>query len=151
MDALEEVMEPDRVRFAGVRSPEEHDVGVFRLFVRAGAAPRSENCRQTDDAGSVSGPVTTVDVVVAEHHARELGRGEVHFVARLGTAENAERVAAVRGDVARESLGGAIQRLVPTRATQHAVLAHERVREPGVAAAFGRSWTIDHLALLRRY
>jgi hypothetical protein len=58
VDALEDVMEEDRVRVARVRSPQEDDVGVVVLLIRGGPATRSEDCRQTDDARSVSGSVT---------------------------------------------------------------------------------------------
>ena len=56
-------MEEDGVRLAGIRSPEQNDIGVFRLAIRAGAAARTENRRQTGDAGGVSSSVTAIDVV----------------------------------------------------------------------------------------
>src|SRR5207249_2147552 len=51
VQGLEDVVEEDRVRLAGVRAPEDDQVGILDLLVRAGAAPGPENCRQTDDAG----------------------------------------------------------------------------------------------------
>src|SRR5213075_2009663 len=72
LDPLEEMMKPDRMRLTGVRAPEEDEVSVLRFLVRARRAAGSQDCRQTDDARSVSGSVAAVDVVVAEHGARKL-------------------------------------------------------------------------------
>ena len=84
-------MEEDRVRLARVRSPQDDDVGLLDFPIGAGAAARSEDRRQTDDAGSVSGAVAAVDVVVAEDRASELLREEVHLVRRVRAAEDSER------------------------------------------------------------
>ena len=77
---LQDVVEEDRMRFTGVRAPQEDDIGLLDLLVRAGTAPRPEHCRQTDDAGSVSGAVAAVDVVRADGDPSELLRHEVHLV-----------------------------------------------------------------------
>ena len=61
--ALEHMVEEDRVRLARVRAPEEDEIGLLDLLVRARAAARSEYRRQTDDARGVSGAVAAVDVV----------------------------------------------------------------------------------------
>ena len=58
VDALEDVVEEDRVRLARVRPPQDDQIGVVVLLVRGGPATRSEDSRQTDDARSVSGSVT---------------------------------------------------------------------------------------------
>ena len=112
-DSLQQMVEPDRVRRARVRSPQEDDVRLLDFAVGARASTRAEHRRQTDDARGVSGPVATVDVVGAERDAGELLRQEVHFVRGLRAAEDAERVRAARVDVAPESLGRPIERLVP--------------------------------------
>ena len=96
LQALQQVMEEDRMRLAGVRSPEQDAVGLLHLLIGAGAAAHPEHRRQTGDAGRVSGPVAAVDVVRAHHHASELLRGEVHLVGALRTTEQAERLAAMR-------------------------------------------------------
>ena len=124
-DSLQQMMEPDRVRRARVRSPEEDDVRLLDFAVGARASARPEHRRQTDDARSVSGPVAAVDVVGAERDAGELLRQEVHLVGGLRAAEDAERVRTARIDVAAEPLGRAIERLVPGRGTQRAVDADE--------------------------
>ena len=56
--ALEQVVEEDRMRLTGIRSPQEDDVRLLDLAVGRGPAARTERCRQTDDTGSVSGAVT---------------------------------------------------------------------------------------------
>src|SRR6266536_4346670 len=107
------MVEPDRMRLAGVRSPEEDEIGVLRFLVRARAATGSQDCRQTDDGRSVSGPVAAVDVVVAEDLPGELRCQEVDFVRRLRAAEYARRGSTVLGQVATETLGCAIEGFVP--------------------------------------
>jgi hypothetical protein len=89
---LENVMEEDRVRFARVRSPQDDQVGLFGLLIRARAAARSENRRQTGDAGSVSGTVTAIDVVAADNGAREFLRQEIQLVRRFRAAEQTKSV-----------------------------------------------------------
>ena len=91
VDALEQVVEEDRMRLARVRAPEEDHVRLLDLCVGRRAAACSEHRRQTDDARRVSGSVTGVDVVRAHHLARELLRQEVHLVRRLGAREDPER------------------------------------------------------------
>src|SRR5512146_2847507 len=103
------MMEPDRMRFTGVRSPQEDEVGVLRFLVRAGRAARPQDGRQTDDRGSVSGPVTAVDVVVAEYLPRELRREEVHLVGRFRAAEDSGRRSAMRRQALAEAFGGAVE------------------------------------------
>ena len=124
--ALENVMEEDRVRFARIRSPEEDDVRLLRLTIGARATARTEHCRQTDDAGSVSGPVTAVDVVRAEGHARQLLREKIHLVRGLRAAEDPDRVRSPRGDAAPEPVGRAREGFVPRRGPQDAALTDER-------------------------
>src|SRR4051812_37226105 len=72
LDPLEEMVEPDRMRLTGVRAPEEDEVSMLRFLVRARRAASSQDCRQTDDARSVSGSVAAVDVVVAEYRPGKL-------------------------------------------------------------------------------
>src|SRR5512146_244158 len=125
------MMEPDRMRLTRVRSPQENEVGVLRFLVRARRAARSQDGRQTDDRGSVSGPVTAIDVVVAEHLPRELRREEVDLVGRLRAAEDSSRRPAVRGQAAAESIGGTIERFVPGTWSHNAVFANQRLRQSG--------------------
>src|SRR5215207_7522815 len=112
------MVEPDRVRLTGVRTPEEDEVSVLRFLVRARRAASSQDCRQTDDARSVSGPVAAVDVVVAEHRPGKLRRQEVDLVGRLRAAEDSGRGPSVFGQAALESLGRAIEGLVPAGGTE---------------------------------
>src|SRR6201999_2238509 len=72
LDALEKMMKPDRMRFTGVRTPEENEVSVLRFLVRARRTTGAKDGRQTDDRRRVSGPIATVDVVVAEDLSRHL-------------------------------------------------------------------------------
>src|SRR6185295_6899162 len=93
---------------------------------------RAERCRQTDDAGSVSGPVAAVDVVAAEGDPGQFPGQVIHFVGRLGAAEDAERVGAVGGEIPLEPFRGAVERLVPGCRLQHPVLPDQRFGEPDV-------------------
>ncbi len=126
-------MEENRMVFAGIRSPQEDHIGLFDLPVRARAPARSKDRRQTDDARSVSGPITAIDVVRAERHPGQLLRQVVHLVGRLGAAEDAQCVRPVLGDVATEPLGGAVECFVPRGGTERPVVAHQRLGQPRIA------------------
>ena len=68
---------------AGGRFLEEDDVRLLHLTVGVRSASRTEDRRQTDDAGRVSGSVTAVDVVGVQDDAGELLRGVVELVRGL--------------------------------------------------------------------
>src|SRR5437762_11846969 len=126
------MVKEDRMRLACIRAPEDDQVRVLDLLVRARPSARAENRRQTDDARRVSGAVAAVDVVAADDAARELLREIVHFVRRLRAAEHPEAPRAVALDDRAEPGGGAIERLVPARRAEHAVVANQRFREPRI-------------------
>ena len=67
------------------------DFRLFDLLIGVRAAARTENRRQTDDAWSMSSPVTTIDVVAADHGPSKLLRYEVHLVRCLRTTEQPKR------------------------------------------------------------
>ena len=115
VDALEQVVEEDRVRLSRVRPPEQDDVRFLDLPVGVRPPTGPEHRRQTGDTRRVSRAVAAIDVVAAEHHARELLRDEVHLVRALGATEHPERVRAMPIDGLAQSPGGAIERLVPSR------------------------------------
>src|SRR5205809_1061212 len=119
-------MEVDRMRIACVRSPQDDKISLLHLTVGAGPAPRSECCRQTDDAGSVSSAVAAVDVVGTHDLPRKLLRGKVHLVRSLGAAEHPE---CLRSSLPSriEPLSRPIQGLLPGRGTQRAVLTNHRL------------------------
>jgi hypothetical protein len=98
MNPFEQMMKENGVRFARIRSPEQNHVGIFNFAIRTGAAARSEDRRQTGDAGGVSSPVTAIDIVGAHHAARKFLRGVIHFVNGFGTAEHAEVATVILGD-----------------------------------------------------
>src|SRR5581483_3549985 len=134
---LQHVMEEDRVRLAGVRAPEDDQVRGSGLLVGARPAACTEHRRQTDDAGRVSGSVAAVDVVRPEHDPRELLRGEVQLVGRLGAAEDARERAFVERRA--EPGRGAFERLVPARRAQLSTVSDERRRQPCVLHRHARS------------
>ena len=89
-------------------------IGLLNLFIGRRSAARTEYRRQTDDARSVSGSVTGVDVVGAHHLARELLRQEIHLVRRLRAREDPERARSHRPSWrALQTRRGAVERLVP--------------------------------------
>ena len=100
LHAFQQVVEEDRMRLPGVRSPEQDAVRLLNLAIRARPAAHAEYRRQTGDARGVSRTVAAVDVVRADHHARELLRRVVHLVRALRAAEQAERLRAVRSTTA---------------------------------------------------
>jgi hypothetical protein len=104
MYPLQHVMEEDRMRFTGVRAPQEDDVRFLDLPIRTRPSTSTENRRQPGDARCVSRPVATVDVVTTYHHAGELLRHEVRFIARFGTAKQPERLWSAPGTRGLEAL-----------------------------------------------
>lgn len=113
MDSFENMVKEDRVSLPGVRTPEDDDVGIFRLFVRAGSATRSKYCRQTGDTWSVSGTVTAVYIVALHHRANEFLCDEVQLIGRFGAAEHTEGAGCTLVDGPLEASGSYIERLIP--------------------------------------
>jgi len=130
-DAFKDMVEEDGVGLAGVGAPEDDEVGVFNFLIRAGAASCSENRRQTDDAGGVSGAVAGVDVVGADDLPGELLGEVVDFVGRLGAGEEAEGGWAPRCDGFAEAAGRTVEGLVPGRGSERAVLTDQGLGEAG--------------------
>jgi len=106
-------VEKDGVRLPRVRPPEQDHVRFFNLAVRTGTTARPEDRRQTDDAGGVSSPVATVDVVASYYRANELLGNIVQLIGGLGATEHAECPRIVLLDRGSEVLGNAAERLVP--------------------------------------
>src|ERR1035437_7338043 len=104
------MMEEDRMRLAGVRTPQQDDSRLFDLGVRTCAAAHSKYRRQTDDARDVSSAVATVDIVSPDRRADELLRRVVQLVGGLGAAEHPESIRAVLPDLCPKAFGHAVQR-----------------------------------------
>src|SRR5690606_9350029 len=122
-----------RFRVPGCR-PRLHDhIGVLDLLVGGGAATAAEHRGEPRHAGGVAGAVARVHVVGADDHAGELLAHVVHLVRRAGARQHGEAVGAVLGDVAPGTLGGAVERLLPGRPAQHAVLAHQWMGQAVIA------------------
>src|SRR5439155_26826711 len=102
--------------------------------VRAPAGP--EHRRQTDDARSVSSPVTAVDVVGAEGDPGQLLNHEVDLVGGLRTAEQANGLRAPVADRPLEAARGALEGHVPAGSPKFAALADERVRKPARSSVY---------------
>jgi hypothetical protein len=113
VDSFENVVKEDGVCLPGIRAPEDDDVGIFRLFVRAGSATRSKYCRQTGDTWSVSGAVTAVYIVALHHRANEFLRYEVQLIGRFRAAKHAEGAGCTLVDGSLEASGSYIERLIP--------------------------------------
>ena len=84
-------MEEDRVGIARIRPPQDDYVSFFQGLVGTRAASRSEDRRQTDDAGSVSSAVTAVNIVTADYRASDFLRHKIHLVRRLRTTKHPDR------------------------------------------------------------
>ena len=124
-----QVLEEDGMGLAGVGAPQDDDLSLLHLAVGAGTSTCTEDRRQTDDAGGVSGSVAAVDVVAADGGAEELLGDVVHFVGRLAAAEDADRRRATRGDLLLEAGGRAFQRFVPRRDPKLPAVPHHRLRQ----------------------
>ena len=131
-DTFEDMVEEDRMGLPRVRPPEDDEVGVLCLFIRTGAASGSEDRRQTDDAGGVSGAVAGVDVVGADDLAGELLGEVVDLVGGLGAGEEAEGGGALFRDGLSEARGGAVEGLVPRGGNEGAFPADQGLGEADV-------------------
>jgi hypothetical protein len=88
--ALQQVVEENRMRLPSIRSPQQDDVRLFNFAIRACSAARAEYRRQTGDAWRVSSPVAAVDVVAADHRPHELLRDVIQLVRRFRATEHSE-------------------------------------------------------------
>jgi hypothetical protein len=86
------VVEEDRVRFTGVRAPQDNEIGLLDLAIRTRATTSTKNSRQTGDAWCMSGAITTVNVIAPHHHTGELLRHEIRLVAGLRATKQPERL-----------------------------------------------------------
>jgi hypothetical protein len=66
------MVKKDGMGFPGIGAPEDDEIRLLRLAIRAGTAARPEDRRQTDDAGGVSRTVAAIDVVALKDGAGEL-------------------------------------------------------------------------------
>src|SRR5215208_3296319 len=139
--AAAHVVVDDGVALHGVRSPADYEVGVLELLVRGGCSARSERCHQTGDAGGVSSTVTRVYVAVPEHLPDELPCQVVELVGRARGAEGPEGVGTMLlfdlAHLARDQ----VQRFVPGRRNELAVLADEGTCDPPVAVQMAPALT----------
>ena len=108
MDSLQDVMEIDRVRVAGVRAPQDDQVGVLDFLVGTSPSPGSECCRQTGDARSVSSAVAAVDVIASDYAPNKLLRRKVQLICRLRATEHAEGLRSAAVDCALKRIGSQV-------------------------------------------
>jgi hypothetical protein len=127
-------MEEDRMRLARIRTPENDEIGLLNFPIRARAASRAKNRRQTDDARGVSGAVAAIDVVTADDAAGELLREIVHFVGCLGATEQAEASRTMFRSGRAETRRSAVERFIPVSGPEDAVVANQWRSEPRVLA-----------------
>ena len=123
------MVEENRMRFPRVRSPQQDDVGIFNLAIRTGPAARSEDRRQTGDAGGVSSPVAAINVVRTHDAANEFLRRIIQLVCGLRATEHAKIPRIVLRNGFAERHGDAFQGFIPGGWTMRTVLAHQRLRQ----------------------
>jgi len=80
---LKNMMEKDGMSFPGVGAPKQNNVRLFRLAIGTCSSPRAEDRRQTGDAGGVSSPVATINVVAADDRANKFLGDVVELVGGL--------------------------------------------------------------------
>jgi hypothetical protein len=122
------MMKEDRMRLPRVRTPQQDNVRLFNLTVRAGTAARPKYRRQTDDARGVSSTVAAIDIVAADHRPHELLRNIVKFVGGFRATEHAERVRPVFFFLAPEAFGYPVQSLIPSGGTVPSIFTDKRLR-----------------------
>ena len=118
------------MRLPRVGTPQQDDVRLFNLLVRAGAPARPKYRRQTGDAGGVSSTVAAIDVVRADHRPDKLLRHIIQLVGRFRATEHTERVRPVFGELGAEAFGHPVQSFVPGRRPVAAIFAYIRLGQP---------------------
>ncbi len=113
-----------------VGAPKKNEVGFFDFAVGTGAASRTENRRQTGDAGGVSSPIATIDVVATDHRADKLLRDVVEFVGGFGAAEHAEGARSMLGHFTPDTLRNAIESFFPCGWTMRSTFADQGSGQP---------------------
>jgi len=119
------------MRFPGVGAPKQDNIGVFRFAIRTGAAARSEDRRQTGDAGGVSSTVAAINIVCHHYGADKLLRGVVQLFRGLGAAKHSEVPRIVLGNGFLKRRSNAVHRFIPCSWTMSSVLAHQRLGKSG--------------------
>jgi hypothetical protein len=119
------MMEKDGMGFPRVGTPKQDHVSVFSFTIRAGAAARSEDRRQTGDAGRVSSTVTAIDVVCSHYRADKFLRRVVQLVRGLGAAEHSEIARIIFRNGSLEGSGNPVQGFIPRGRTMPAVFADQ--------------------------
>jgi len=123
-------MEENWMGFPSVGSPQQDHVGFFDFGIGGGSPSGSKDCRQTDDARSVSSSIAGVDVVRRHGGPDELLGGVVHLIGRLGTTEHGERIASVILANRSKPCRSSVKCLVPTCRPQFSVVADQRRLQP---------------------
>jgi hypothetical protein len=119
------MVKKDGVRFPRVGAPKQDDVSVFSFAIRTCAATRSEDRRQTGDAGSVSSTVAAIDIICPHHGTDKFLRCVVQLVGGLGAAEHSEIAPILFGNGLLERRGNAVQRFIPCGRPMHAIFPHQ--------------------------
>jgi hypothetical protein len=125
------MVEENGMSFPRVRSPENDQISLFDLAIRTRSPSYTENRRQTDDAGSMSGTVAAVDVVGPDDRSSELLRKIVHLIRCLRAAEDSEVLWSMPFHRTSKSLGGTMQCLFPGSRTETAVFTNQWLGQSG--------------------
>jgi hypothetical protein len=96
------------MRLPCIRSPENYEIRLFDFAVGTRPSTRSKNGRQTDDARSMSGPITGVDVVCTQDGAHELLGEVIDLVGRLGAGKKSNGTWPVTFDDFSETARGSV-------------------------------------------
>ena len=120
-------MEKDWMGLTGIRAPEQDHIGVFSFTIRTGTAARSEDRRQTGDAGRVSSSVTAIYIVCPHYGADKLLRRIVQLIRGLGTAEHSKIAPVLFGNGLLKGGCNPVKRFIPCGRAMHAVFPYQRL------------------------
>jgi hypothetical protein len=125
------MMKENWMCFPRIGTPEQDNLGVFSFAIGTGAAARSEDRRQTGDAGGVSCAITTINVVRSHHGADKLLRRVVQLIGGFGATEHSKIPRSALADGLFESRGNAAHGFIPCGRTMSAIFPHQRVSKTG--------------------
>ena len=123
-------MKKDGVGFPSIGTPKQNHIGFFNFLIGIGTTAHPKHCRQTDDAGSMSGSIATVDIVGTHDHPNELLGNEVHFIGGFRATKDSKSRVAMVFSVICKSGGNFMERLVPRSRSEGVVFTNQGSGKP---------------------
>ena len=113
-----------------VAADDHHQAGLLDILDRTRIAAVADRAEQSRRRRRLAVARAVIDVVRADHRARQLLHQIAFFVGAFRRGDERERVRPVRGFDLGEALGDQVERLVPRGLAKLVALADQRLRQP---------------------